>query len=416
MRFAALRAPWYRGYLIGGFLLMAGDHVEHAITYFVMWQKFQSPVLAGFATISHWVPFLIGAIPFGHLADRFDCRRIIQASCVLFALVSVAWAVLIGTGTLQPWHCVILLLLHGLSGAFWNPADQLMLYDIVGPEHLPSGVRLMATGLNLGMLVGPALGAALLFLVGPVWGMALNVVLYVPFFVYLLISPITGHLTDRVTPPRLRVRDVLGVLGEVPRYPAILLMMVLQGAVGLFIGTALLPLLPDFGRMLGQDEGPGYILLLIAMSTGAVTGGLGMEALGRIKASTRLAIVAAALFGLGLVVFSLSQSFVLSLAALVLAGLGNLVSASTAQTVVQLAAPEGRRGAFIGAFGMAANGFRAGSGVIVGGLSALVGVAAGVGIGAGTLLLIAVVLLVVATVARRRRGAAVDPAADVALD
>ncbi|TPW74695.1 MFS transporter [Schumannella soli] len=416
MRFAALRAPWYRGYLIGGILLMSGDHVEHAITYFVMWQKFQSPVLAGFATISHWVPFLLGAIPFGHVADRFDNRRIIQASCVLFALVSVAWAVLIGTNTLQPWPCVILLVLHGLSGAFWNPADQLMLYDMVGPKDLPSGVRLMATGLNLGQLAGPALGAALLFIVGPVWGMALNVLLYVPFFVYLAITPVTGHRTRRVTPPRMRVRDVLGVLREVPRYPAILLMMLVQGAVGLFIGTALLPLLPDFGRLLGQDQGPGYILLLIAMSTGAVAGGLGMEALGRIAASTRVAIIASALFGLGVLVFALSRSFPLSVAALVLAGLGNLVGASTAQTVVQLAAPEDRRGAFIGAFGMAANGFRAGSGIVVGGLSALLGVASGVGIGAGALLVVALVLLTVVTLRRRRGDASVDPAGVVALD
>ena len=56
MRFAALRAPWYKGYLAGGSLMMGADHVEHAITYFVMWQLFESPVLAGFAVISHWVP------------------------------------------------------------------------------------------------------------------------------------------------------------------------------------------------------------------------------------------------------------------------------------------------------------------------------------------------------------------------
>ena len=47
VRFAALRARWYKGYLAGGSLLMAGDNAEHAITYFVMWQTFHSPLLAG---------------------------------------------------------------------------------------------------------------------------------------------------------------------------------------------------------------------------------------------------------------------------------------------------------------------------------------------------------------------------------
>lgn len=67
---------------------MAGDNAEHATTYFVMWQTFHSPLLAGFAVISHWLPHLLFSIPFGGLADRFDCRRIIQVSCAAFGLAS----------------------------------------------------------------------------------------------------------------------------------------------------------------------------------------------------------------------------------------------------------------------------------------------------------------------------------------
>ena len=52
MRFAALRAPWYKGYLAGGSLMMAGDNLEHAITYWVMWQTFHSPMLAGLAVLT----------------------------------------------------------------------------------------------------------------------------------------------------------------------------------------------------------------------------------------------------------------------------------------------------------------------------------------------------------------------------
>ena len=68
MRFAALRARWYKGYLSGGSLMMAGDNAEHAITYWVMWQTFHSPLLAGFAVISHWLPHLFFSVFFIFIA------------------------------------------------------------------------------------------------------------------------------------------------------------------------------------------------------------------------------------------------------------------------------------------------------------------------------------------------------------
>ena len=56
-----------------------GDNIEHVISYWLLYQKFHSPVLAGFAVISHWTPFLFFAVYFGALADRHDCRRVIQS-------------------------------------------------------------------------------------------------------------------------------------------------------------------------------------------------------------------------------------------------------------------------------------------------------------------------------------------------
>ena len=70
-----------------------GDNIEHVISYWLLFQKFHSPVLGGFAVISHWTPFLFFAVYFGALADRHDCRRVIQASQFLYAMVSLTWAI-----------------------------------------------------------------------------------------------------------------------------------------------------------------------------------------------------------------------------------------------------------------------------------------------------------------------------------
>src|SRR5437899_9112800 len=92
--FPALRQPVFRAYFAGAASLMMADSIEHVISYWIMFQKFHSPALAGFAVISHWVPFLFFSIASGAAADRYDPRRQIQIGTIIFALVSVAWGLL----------------------------------------------------------------------------------------------------------------------------------------------------------------------------------------------------------------------------------------------------------------------------------------------------------------------------------
>ena len=95
----------------------------------------------------------------GALSDRVDPRRMIQLGMAVFAGVSLAWGALFITGTLQLWHAVLLLIIHGCAGVLWGPPAQVLIYDIVGPAHLQSAVRLNATARQLGLLAGPAVGS-----------------------------------------------------------------------------------------------------------------------------------------------------------------------------------------------------------------------------------------------------------------
>jgi MFS family permease len=126
---------------------MMADNCEHVISYWVMFQKFHSAELGGFAVISHWVPFLLLSGYAGALANRIDVRRMIQLGMPLFMAVSIGWGVLIATGTLKVWHAMVLLTRHGLAGVLWTVPAQLLIYDIVDDAQLPSAVRLGATAL-----------------------------------------------------------------------------------------------------------------------------------------------------------------------------------------------------------------------------------------------------------------------------
>ena len=75
---------------------------------------------------------------------------------------------------------MLLLVIHGCAGVFWQTPNQLLLYDIVGPADLPSAVRLNATARYLGILVGPALGGVIMLTLGPSHGIIFNTLFYLP--------------------------------------------------------------------------------------------------------------------------------------------------------------------------------------------------------------------------------------------
>ena len=91
--FAALRQRAFRGLFTGASLAMMADSVEHVISYWVVFQKFQSPALGGYAVLSHWLPMLFFGVFMGALADRYDSRRLIQIGMLLFMACSLAWGI-----------------------------------------------------------------------------------------------------------------------------------------------------------------------------------------------------------------------------------------------------------------------------------------------------------------------------------
>src|SRR4026208_1754503 len=183
--FAALRHRDYRRYFIVNLFSAMGDNIEHVISYWLLYQKFRSPVLAGFAVISHWTPFLFFAVYFGALADRHDCRRVIQTSQVMYASVSLTWAILFLTDTIQVWHACVLLVIHGMAGVLGGPGSQLIIHDIVGREYLQSAVRLNSTGRQLGILLGPGIGGATMLWFGAPMGLFINTLMFLPNLVFM---------------------------------------------------------------------------------------------------------------------------------------------------------------------------------------------------------------------------------------
>jgi len=369
---SALRLPGFRAFFITYMVAMMADNIEHVISYYVAFGKFHSTALAGFAVISHWVPFFGFSVAVGALNDRYDSRRIIQVGMALFILASAGWGYFFLTDSLEIWSACVLLVLHGSAGVLWQTSSQMLLYDIVGPANLPSAVRLNATARYLGVLVGPAVGGGLLLALGPTRGTFVNTVFYLPLLVWLIGAPYGRKFRAAgATQLKRAVRglgDIIQTLRDIRAVPVIGIMLIVGGGASFFVGNSYQASMPEFASDLGHGKGSVlYFMLLAADAAGALTAGVLLEATRNLlpvapRNAIRMALVwTCALFG-----FALIRSYPVALVLLFCAGFFELSFNSMVQTIVQINAPNEIRGRVLGLFNMASLGLRAFSGIIVG--------------------------------------------------
>jgi len=374
-------------------LAMMADNIEHVISYWVVFQKFHSPALAGFAVLSHWLPFLFFSVAVGGLADRFDSRRIIQCGMLLFIVASAGWGYFFITGTIEMWHAMLLLVIHGCAGVLWQTPNQLLLWDIVGPADLPSAVRLNAMARYLSVLVGPAVGGAIMLALGPPHGIILNTLFYLPMLLWLFWAPARAN---DAAPRRLAVRglaDIVQTVRDIATHKILTSMTLLAGLTSFMIGNAYHAQMPGFAGDLGHgDPGVSYSVLLAADAAGALLAGIALEAWGRLRPDPRTAIVLAILWSLSLLAFASVGIYGLAIGLLFAAGFFELSFNTMAQALVQINAPADIRGRVVGLFNMAGLGMRAFSGITVGLVGAAIGIHWSLGLSAAVLLVFLLML------------------------
>ena len=189
----------------------------------------------------------------------------------------------------------------------------------------------------LGVLVGPAVGGAILLALGPASGIMLNTVFYLPLVLWLVNAPYGPRFRKGAPPPRRAVRgfaDIVQTVRDISGPSVIVSMMLLAGAASFFVGNAYSSQMPGFAADLGHgDPGVSYSMLLAADAAGGL--------LGRRRAGRRRPAAAEAahrdrcwrmLWCAALAVFSLANSYSLALGFLFAAGFLELSFNAMAQT------------------------------------------------------------------------------------
>ena len=295
-----------------------------------MGTQMESAVLGWFMLTLTDSPFLVGAIAGARMAMNFLAifagaiidllpRNWILAT-VEFVMGSMGLLVLalILTGWLEVWHIFVITLFMGVIRLFQMPTAQSPVADTLPSERLSNGAAFNTIAMNLAMLVGPVVGGILFKAFGPQGAYLAIASLYLTSG--LMASGIGSVQVRRAA----RTESVISSVGQGLRYAlgnqviwAVLAIAVIINLAGWTLHTSLAPI---FARdVLGTDS-VGLGLLLFAFGSGALAGSMSWAMVPSIRNAGRLLIVAVFMWHATILLFSLSQSFYLSLAILVMVG------------------------------------------------------------------------------------------------
>jgi MFS family permease len=370
-----------RRYLSARFLIMVGAMMVSVVIGWQIWDITHSTLYLGYAGLSEFIPNLVFALPAGQFADRHDRRYILLCCIAIFAVCSAALLAI----ALSPHPSVILIFIisaiTGLARAFLAPATQSLLPLLVPKDIFPSAVALSATSMKVATILGPILGG-LLNALGTQTVYAVSTSLFVAAFITTL-----GYKTTLKTQNQTEtgIKGLLSGIHYVWSKPVIFASISLDlFAVLLGGATALLPVyasdilhVDSTGLgLLRAAPGVGSALMAIALSLWPLERTIGPKLL-----------IAVAIYGLATVIFGVSQSFLLSIGALLVLGAADMISVVIRQTLVQINTPNAMRGrvsainwVFIGASnelgefesGLTATWFGTVPAVIIGGVGSII--------------------------------------------
>ncbi len=375
----ALRHRNYRLFFAGQGISLIGTWLTQVATSWLVYRLTGSGLVLGVVSFAAQVPVFLLTPLAGVLVDRWNRHRILVATQTLSMLQSFALALLAWTGIITVRHVVILNAFQGIVNAVDIPARQSFVVQMVDrPEDLPNAIALNSSMFNGARLVGPAVAGLLIGAVGEAACFFLDGISY--------LAVIGSLLAMRIDAPKPGVRHapVLRGLAEGVAYAfgfapirAILSMLALVSLVGMPYSV----LMPVFAKdvLHGGPETLGF--LMGATGLGALAGALYLASRRSIRGLGRLIVLAASLFGAGLVAFALSRVLWLSLVVLLVTGAGAILQMASSNTLLQTIVDEDKRGRVMSLYAMALLGMAPFGSLLAGALAGTVGAPATVMLG-----------------------------------
>jgi MFS family permease len=347
--FSSLALGQFRFLLAGTSASQLGGWMEEVARGWLVFQLTDSAFQLGLVAFLRGISTLVFSPAAGVVVDRLDRRRMAAFSQAVPGTVALLVGLLVSGGWVQMWHLYIMAVVVGASVAVNVPARQVLVYDVVGSEHLPSAIGLNSVTGNVSRIVAPSLGGIIIRVAGMAPAFYAQAALQgLAVVATLLLRPLT-HVEPVRVPVLSGIREGFDYIRRDERLSRLVTMNVIANVLIYPYVT----MMPVFAKDILHGGSAGYGLLLTGVGVGAIPGGLtaasmqGWGSRGKTMAMT-------ALLYMGMVVaFSFSRLFVLSFAILVVAGIGWSLFVTLNQTLLQLNLDDAFQGRGMALYSMA---------------------------------------------------------------
>jgi MFS family permease len=335
--FSVLRRRNFFLYALATLLASFGAEILIVAIGWRIYEISHNPLDLGLVGLVQFLPNCLLVLVTGATADRYP-RKTIVMLCMLAELVFTIGIFLVASAELSHvWPILVLIAGLAVGRAFMNPAALAMAPALVERSQIPSAIACSTAAWQLSSIAGPALG-------GVLYGIAPAAAYSVAVAMVLVgtTAVIFIRVKEEVREHSARTWDsLIGGFSFVMKEKVVLgactldLFAVLLGST-----TALLPMFA--ATLVGQVWALGLLRAGIGIGALMMTFYLAWKPIRRHAGLIMFATVG--VFGLGTIVFSLSHSIGLSIAALVVMGASDMISVYIREVLVQLWTPDSLRG------------------------------------------------------------------------
>lgn len=372
-----LRPGPFRRYIAGSAISDTGTWMQVMAQAWVMSTLTNKAILLGMVNFAAGIPTLALTMIGGSVADRFDKRKIlIVAQVVQIALATIlGWLVM--RGHIQIWHVMIMAALLGICIAFEMPAISALVPELVQRDEIAAAVATDRSVFHGSRLIGPSLAGWVVSRWGAAVAFYANAFSFIALIIALLSIP--PRKQGSKEEEEQRRSGIMDGFRYVKSDRIMVSMVALIALTTIFVFPVISVMLPLYVRNVLQ-LGPREMGLLMAISgTGSLTGALGLLSISRDNRfrfmTGNATAVAAALFCM-----SQSHSFWLTALSMGLLAIGLSMNFGLANTIVQERAPAPLRGRISAVFGLSFFGLMPIAGLVIPGVSDLIGMRTALGV------------------------------------
>jgi MFS family permease len=339
--FRSLKYRNYRLYFYGQSISLIGTWIQRITTPWLVYHLTNSPFLLGLVGFAGQIPTFLIAPFAGVFTDRWNRYYLLILTQVFAMIQAFVLAFLYINGSIEVWHIVILSVLLGIVNAFDVPVRQSFVIEMVeNKEDLGNGARLF----------GPSIAGMLIAFTGEGVCFLLNGVSYLFVIASLLMMKISPR---KVVP---REKKVVQELKEGFKYTfgfAPIRYLILLLALVSLVGMPYTVLMPVFAKEILHGGSHTFGFLMGASGMGALFGAFFLASRKNALGLDKIIPLATATFGAGLIAFSFSRIFPLSMALMVFVGLGMMLQMASTNTILQTIVDDDKRGRVMSFYTMA---------------------------------------------------------------